>query len=116
MQYLTFPSVHLTSFLQALSKRHSISIVGTIVHGTHPPSAGNAAFPTGSPFEHLLSGAKPGGKITPAQLEWAKWLQQHPSSAEENSEPVLHNTAFFIDENGDLLGEYIKENLWHPER
>lgn len=30
--------------------------------------------------------------------------------------PILHNTAFYIDENGELIGEYIKKNLWHPER
>ncbi|WOO82226.1 putative nitrilase [Vanrija pseudolonga] len=116
-QYLTFPSTHLTSFLQTLAKQHHISIVGTIVHGVLPESAAfsHAAFPSGSPFEHLHANTNP-GKITPAQLEWAKWLEQHPATVEDNARPVLSNTAFFIDENGNVVGEYVKQNLWHPER
>lgn len=87
------------------------------MHGSLPDSAKSSPFPTSSPFEHLLNAnAKPGDKITPAQLEWAKWLEQHPATVEDNAAPVLHNTAFFIDDNGTVLGEYVKANLWHPER
>ncbi|KAK8850624.1 hypothetical protein IAR55_004543 [Kwoniella newhampshirensis] len=50
------------------------------------------------------------------QLEWAKYLQQNPASTEENAQPTLRNTAFFVDETGELKGEYVKRNLWHPER
>ncbi|KAI0169094.1 putative hydrolase, carbon-nitrogen family [Hypoxylon sp. FL1284] len=28
----------------------------------------------------------------------------------------LHNIAYFISSNGDILGRYQKKNLWHPER
>ncbi|KAI1652476.1 putative hydrolase, carbon-nitrogen family [Daldinia decipiens] len=28
----------------------------------------------------------------------------------------LHNIAYFISSNGEILGRYQKKNLWHPER
>ncbi|KAI2607953.1 putative hydrolase, carbon-nitrogen family [Hypoxylon sp. NC1633] len=28
----------------------------------------------------------------------------------------LHNIAYFISSNGEVLGRYQKKNLWHPER
>ncbi|KAI6080342.1 carbon-nitrogen hydrolase [Hypoxylon rubiginosum] len=34
-------------------------------------------------------------------------------------EPIgeeLHNIAYFISSNGEILGRYQKKNLWHPER
>lgn len=102
--------------MQTLAREHDISIVGTIVHGSLPPSASPAsAFPTSSPFEN--DGKAKHEKITPAQLEWARWLESHPATVEDNLEPILHNTAFFIEGGtGTVLGEYIKRNLWHPER
>jgi len=115
LQYTTFPSKHLTTFLQHLAKKHGIAIVGTIVHGSLPASAGNAPFPEDDPFGHLLT-TKPGGKITPGQLAWAKWLEAHPPAWEDGVRPILKNTAFFIDDSGALVGEYVKQNLWHPER
>ena len=115
MQYLCYPSTHLTSQLQTLAKRHSIAIVGTIVH-YKPPDSLSTPLPSDSPFDPPSSSSKAQHHQTPAQLEWAKYLESHPSTAEENSEPILHNTAFFIDDTGALLGEYVKRNLWHPER
>ncbi|KAK4695127.1 hypothetical protein P7C71_g2565, partial [Lecanoromycetidae sp. Uapishka_2] len=35
---------------------------------------------------------------------------------EETGEDQLHNIAYFIDHNGEVLGRYQKKNLWHPER
>lgn len=29
---------------------------------------------------------------------------------------MLYNTAYFISPTGDILGKYVKKNLWHPER
>ncbi|WVQ95307.1 hypothetical protein IAU59_002402 [Kwoniella sp. CBS 9459] len=126
-QYLSLPSRHLTTYLQSLAKKYNVCLVGTIVHGTREAgSAGAADLPSVSPFEHIPSSSSSSsnasgikgkhGTITPAQLEWAKYLQQHPVSAEENSQPVIYNTAFFIDEHGQVLSEYVKKNLWHPER
>lgn len=37
-----------------------------------------------------------------------------PSDRSEGS--VLLNVASFIDNHGDILGSYVKANLWHPER
>ncbi|KAL8767714.1 MAG: hypothetical protein Q9194_005912 [Teloschistes cf. exilis] len=34
----------------------------------------------------------------------------------ETKEPILSNVAYFIDNNGEILGQYQKKNLWHPER
>lgn len=88
--------------------------MGTIVHGSRDAGP---AFPGSDPFSHipLKSGPRP-SKVTLQQLEWAKYLEQNPLSSEENSKPTLKNTAFFIDEEGVLQGEYVKQNLWHPER
>lgn len=88
--------------------------MGTIVHGSRDAGP---AFPGSDPFSHipLKSSPRP-SKVTLQQLEWAKYLEQHPLSSEENSKPTLKNTAFFIDEEGVLQGEYVKQNLWHPER
>jgi predicted amidohydrolase len=112
-QYLTYASAHLQAFLAALARTHSVAVVGTIVHGNIPPAALHAPLPTGSPFEHLLTRGV--GGITPAQRAWAVWLETHPQSYAEEV-PVLHNTAFFIDADGELKGSYVKQNLWHPER
>lgn len=113
-QYLAFPSKYLLSFLCHLAKAHRVCLVGTIVHGSRDAGP---AFPGSDPFSHipLKSGPRP-SKVTLQQLEWAKYLEQHPLSSEENSTPVLKNTAFFIDEEGVSQGEYVKQNLWHPER
>lgn len=112
-QYLTFPSVHLTTALQDLARENDIAIVGTIVHGSLPSSAQGQPFPASSPF----SSTSQDNKITSAQLEWAKYLQQYPATTEDNSNPVLHNTAFYIEgKTGEVVGKYIKRNLWHPER
>ena len=102
------------------AKKHGIAIVGSIVVSTFPDS--RPAPPSSSPFEHIaIDGAAPRGapgarKISAAQLEWAKYLEAYPETAEEKGEPVLHNTAFFIDEHGEVVGRYIKRNLWHSER
>ncbi|KAL8715059.1 MAG: hypothetical protein Q9220_001016 [cf. Caloplaca sp. 1 TL-2023] len=34
----------------------------------------------------------------------------------ETNEQRLLNVAYFIDNKGDVLGQYQKKNLWHPER
>ncbi|WVQ77055.1 hypothetical protein IAR50_006734 [Cryptococcus sp. DSM 104548] len=116
-QYLTFPSKYLITFFQELAKQHKVALVGSIVHGARS----SAPFPEANPFSHfpLSSGPSTSAehyKITPAQLEWAKYLEQHPLSAEEGVEPVAKNIAFFIDDEGKAVGEYEKQNLWHPER
>ncbi|WVQ86140.1 hypothetical protein IAT38_008308 [Cryptococcus sp. DSM 104549] len=105
-QYLTFPSAHLLAFLQDLAKHHSICIVGSIVHAAREDLA---PTPKNSPFAHipLTTQSRP-TKITAAQLEWAKYLEQHPLTPEETAEPTLRNTAFFIDETGKVIGqEYL---------
>ncbi|KAL7420791.1 hypothetical protein Q5752_004744 [Cryptotrichosporon argae] len=116
-QYLTFPSTYLFEFVQSLAKQHAIAIVGSIVVSSFPPT--RPAPPAVSPFAHVPLGgapAPPARRITDAQLAWAKYLEAYPATAEERAEPVLHNTAFFIDERGDVVGRYIKRNLWHSER
>ncbi|WRT70818.1 uncharacterized protein IL334_007817 [Kwoniella shivajii] len=122
-QYLTFPSKHLITFLQKLAKEHKLSLCGSIVHGTRED--GSAPFPESSPFSHIPLTSTPdintksktsSSSITAAQLEWAEYLEKQPSTMEENAKPTLYNTAFFIDDRGELIGEYIKKNLWHPER
>lgn len=36
--------------------------------------------------------------------------------AEEQGEIILANVAYFISNDGEILGRYQKKNLWHPER
>lgn len=36
--------------------------------------------------------------------------------AEEEGRPLLYNSAYFIDAQGQILHRYQKKNLWHPER
>src|SRR5690242_16628958 len=39
-----------------------------------------------------------------------------PGSIIEGDENGLYNTAYYIDRQGDILGQYRKVNLWLPER
>ncbi|WWD20802.1 hypothetical protein CI109_105279 [Kwoniella shandongensis] len=117
-EVVIFPEYFLqgiTNENRQLAKKHNACITGSIVHGTRESGA---PLPTVSPFAHIpLHANKPStSKITPAQLEWAKYLEANPLSAEESSQPTLRNTAFFIDQSGEIKGEYVKRNLWHPER
>ncbi|ORY31263.1 carbon-nitrogen hydrolase [Naematelia encephala] len=120
-QYLTYPSRHLQAYLASLASHHGICIVGSIVHGHLTSSASASAIPKTSPFSHLpldplTASSALGNKITAAQLEWAKFLESHPISSEDAAAPELKNTAVFIDSKGQLCGQYVKRNLWHPER
>lgn len=87
------------------------------MHGSLPETSGRHAFPQVSPFVHLLDDEQSSEGITREQLEWAKYLEQYPETSEERAEPVLKNTAFFIEAGtGVQIGKYTKRNLWHPER
>ncbi|KAI1481002.1 putative hydrolase, carbon-nitrogen family [Daldinia eschscholtzii] len=39
-----------------------------------------------------------------------------PGTIVELEGESLHNIAYFISSNGEVLGRYQKKNLWHPER
>ncbi|KAI1641889.1 putative hydrolase, carbon-nitrogen family [Daldinia loculata] len=39
-----------------------------------------------------------------------------PGTIVELEGGALHNIAYFISSNGEILGRYQKKNLWHPER
>lgn len=75
---------------------------------------------------------------TPGFLElcdqWEEYLQKYQALAKENNicivpgtiverhagattdEDKLLNSAYFIDNTGTILNQYVKKNLWHPER
>ncbi|WWC92416.1 uncharacterized protein L201_007373 [Kwoniella dendrophila CBS 6074] len=76
-----------------------------VIHGTREEGA--ASVPDSNPFSHIPTDtkSKPTTHITSAQLEWAKYLETHPLSSEENAGPKLYNTAFFIDDRGEIPGE-----------
>lgn len=42
-------------------------------------------------------------------------VERH-TDASENEEDKLLNVCYFIGPNGDVIGKYVKKNLWHPER
>lgn len=91
------------------------------MHGSLPEETDDP-FPADDPFTHLSADyVLPDMKSTSAeQKAWIDWLGRNMTDKVENAghpqAPILHNTAFFIDENGEVVGEYIKANLWHPER
>jgi predicted amidohydrolase len=39
-----------------------------------------------------------------------------PGTLVENHGDELRNVAYFISNTGEILGQYQKKNLWHPER
>ncbi|GLA64115.1 hypothetical protein AtubIFM54640_005283 [Aspergillus tubingensis] len=45
-------------------------------------------------------------------------VEHHGSSPneQEQEQPLLYNTAYFISNDGTILGHYRKKNIWHPER
>lgn len=91
------------------------------MHGALPQPTDDP-FPDADPFTHLCaeSALAERTSASPEQQAWADWLGRNMTDRVENAghpqAPVLHNTAFFIDEHGDVVSEYIKKNLWHPER
>lgn len=40
-------------------------------------------------------------------------IEKVPSA---NGTSLFYNTAFFISNDGSVLGSYRKKNIWHPER
>jgi len=65
--------------------------------------------------------------------QWEKYLEKYQALAKENNvcivpgtivarppgataEDKLLNQTYFIDNTGKILNQYIKKNLWHPER
>jgi predicted amidohydrolase len=48
------------------------------------------------------------------------FVEKHPHPEQDNTAEkdayVLYNTAYFISNDGSILGRYRKKNIWHPER
>lgn len=40
-------------------------------------------------------------------------IEKHPGP---NSTTLFYNVAYFISNDGSILGSYRKKNIWHPER
>ncbi|KAJ5979424.1 hypothetical protein N7501_002766 [Penicillium viridicatum] len=84
--------------------------------------------------EYHLSGMVPTDPLWAVQAgESAKYLANYQRLAKElqicivpgtiiekhteSDQPTLfHNTAYFISNDGTVLGSYRKKNIWHPER
>jgi hypothetical protein len=50
----------------------------------------------------------------PELKEWKDFVEKYPGT---NHDPDLENTAFYIEGgSGELVDEFVKRNLWHPER
>lgn len=84
--------------LKSLAKQYKVALVGTILVGSPHESLNLPSYPVGS-----LEGE-----------EWKQWLFAY--TADETTPPTMFNQAFFIDDNGEMIGSYHKRNLWHPER
>jgi len=92
----------LVTYLSHLAREFNISIVGTIVHSDVQ------GLPDKSPFAHLYTSTERETE------EWSDFVRDHPVT---NHSPKLRNVAFFIEgSTGNVIDEYAKRNLWHPER
>lgn len=125
-QYLAQPAHHILQELRNLAIRHNISIAGTIVEPDHV-----SAQPDTSPFTSSPSD----------RSAWAKYIRQtlpetfghsysasHADRASESKDlpaedeqsgitQKLLNVAYFIEGGtGEIIGKYIKRNLWISER
>ncbi|WRT63098.1 uncharacterized protein IL334_000001 [Kwoniella shivajii] len=95
---------HLTEYLSHLAQGFNVSIVGTIVHCVCED------LPSTSPFTHLMLSSS----SKPDMEQWRQYVKANPG---QNHSPKLHNTAFYIEAGtGKVLDEFVKRNLWHPER
>lgn len=43
-------------------------------------------------------------------------VERHVENTGDNEEDKLLNPAYFISNDGSIIGKYVKKNLWHPER
>ena len=49
--------------------------------------------------------------------QWLEYLRDSRNSILAHiREIALENEAFLFDTTGNLCGQYVKRNLWHPER
>ena len=84
--------------MQQLAEKYKVAVVGTIVHSI---LAKSVTTPSTSPFDG------------PTQTTSEEWRGLCDKVTPER----LENTAFFIDgETSQVSHEYVKQNLWHPER
>ncbi|KAI1097382.1 putative hydrolase, carbon-nitrogen family [Jackrogersella minutella] len=80
------------------------------------------------PEYHLTSWVPDEPKFKESCVESATYLKRYqklaqelnicivPSTIIELEGDSLHNIAYFIGSDGEVLGRYQKKNLWHPER
>ncbi|KAF2843378.1 carbon-nitrogen hydrolase [Patellaria atrata CBS 101060] len=86
------------------------------------------------PEYHLTNWVPKDPKFLPACDQWQKYLSSYKSLAKElkicivpgtiverhkdadKNEDKLLNVAYFINNDGEIIGKYVKKNLWLPER
>jgi predicted amidohydrolase len=54
--------------------------------------------------------------IVPGTIIEAHRKKDTGNTNDEKPDHVLYNTAYFISSSGDVVGKYVKKNIWHPER
>ena len=95
---MTFPSRFLLQRMQQLAEKYKVALVGTIVHGI--PAKG-VTTPSKYPFDEMK------------QQTSGEWREL----CEKETPERMENTAFYIDgATSQVSHEYVKQNLWHPER
>ncbi|KAL2821820.1 carbon-nitrogen hydrolase [Aspergillus cavernicola] len=75
---------------------------------------------------HYLSAYKSLAKSLNICIVPGTLVEKHPNpnptpsplskTEKEEQDYILYNTAYFISNTGDILGQYRKKNIWHPER
>ncbi|OKL63646.1 hypothetical protein UA08_00505 [Talaromyces atroroseus] len=54
--------------------------------------------------------------IVPGTIIEAHSKNDTDNTNEKETDHVLYNTAYFISSSGNVVGKYVKKNIWHPER
>jgi hypothetical protein len=139
-QYLVHPAPYLIQHLQELAKQHNIAICGTIVE---PKDHMPIKEPSVSPFAHLRVGNLEGANSD--WTEYIRQVYASPESTTTNDDTqrvregdskdlptkgphsdgpekteqveTMINVAYVIEGGtGDIVGRYVKKNLWISER
>jgi len=107
-QYLSLPSSQYEACIASLAKKYEIGISGSIVHG-RPRSTTSTTFPSPPSICPFTDSNGP--------KQWSDYLRENRDTILNHVDQIaLENEAFLLDTTGEMCGNYIKRNLWHPER
>ena len=140
LQYLVHPAPYLIEHLQYLAKQHGIAVCGTIVE---PKDHTPLKEPTSSPFAHLRTNTAAESSSEWTDYIRRAYASADPTVVKESTQHVregdakdlptkgthsggmdkseevdtMINVAYvFEGGTGNIVGRYVKKNLWISER